>query len=58
MFISDFNCLGRSSISANICESGMPERLTSLLSLILIGLTPRDSGCHALSRPPRWHRRV
>jgi hypothetical protein len=54
MFISGFNCLGRSSISANIGESGMPERLTSLFSLTWIGLTSRDSGFHALSRPSRW----
>jgi hypothetical protein len=47
MFISDFNCDGRSFFPANFCESGMPERLTSLFSLILIGLTPWDSGSHA-----------
>jgi hypothetical protein len=58
MFISDFNCDGRSSFPANFCESGMPERLTSLFTLILIGLTSRDSGSHALSWPPRWHHRV
>jgi hypothetical protein len=54
MFISDFNCVARSSFPADFCESSMPERLTSLFSLILIGLTSRDSGSHALSRPPRW----
>jgi hypothetical protein len=54
MYISDFNCDGRSSFSANFCECSMPERLTSLFSLILIGLTSRDSGFHAQSRPPRW----
>jgi hypothetical protein len=49
MIISDFNCDGRSSLPANFYEIGMPERLTSLFSLILIGLTSRDSGSHALS---------
>jgi hypothetical protein len=54
MFVSDFNCVDRSSFPANFGESSMPERLTSLFSLILIGITSRDSGSHALSWPPRW----
>jgi hypothetical protein len=54
MIISDFNCDGRSSFPANFYEIGMPERLTSLFTLLLIGRTSRDSGSHALSRPPRW----
>jgi hypothetical protein len=56
MLISAFNCVGRSSFSANFGERGMLERLTSLFSLIFLGLTPWDSGSHALSRPPKWHR--
>jgi hypothetical protein len=36
----------------------MLERLTSLFILLLLGLTSRDSGTHALSRPLRWLRPV
>jgi hypothetical protein len=54
MIISYFDYNGRSLVSTKFCETGMPEGLTSLFSLILIGLTPWDSGSHALSRPPRW----
>jgi hypothetical protein len=54
MIISYFDCDGRSLVPTNFCEIGMPEGLTSFFSLILIGLTPQDSGSHALSRPPRW----
>jgi hypothetical protein len=54
MFISGYNCVRRSSFSANFAERSMPERLTSPFSLALIGLTPRDSGSHALFRPSRW----
>jgi hypothetical protein len=55
MIIFDFNCNGRSSIPANLCEIGMPEILTSPSTLLMIGLTTRDSGSHALSRPSKWH---
>jgi hypothetical protein len=58
MIISNFNYDGRSSFPANFCESGMLERLTSLFTLFLIGLTSQDSGFHALSQPPRWLPRV
>jgi hypothetical protein len=58
MFISNFNSIDRSSFLANFGESSMPERLTSLFSLILIGLTSRDSGSHALSRPLGWLHRA
>jgi hypothetical protein len=58
MIISYFDCDGRSLVSTNFCETGMPEGLTSLFSLILIGLTPRDSGSHTLSRPPGWLHRA
>jgi hypothetical protein len=54
MIISYFDCDGRSLLPTNFYEIGIPERLTSLFSLILIGLSSRDSGSHALSRPPRW----
>jgi hypothetical protein len=43
MIISYFDCDGRSLVPTNFCEIVMPEGLTSLLSLILIGLTPRAS---------------
>jgi hypothetical protein len=58
MLISYFNCIDRSSFPANFCESSMPEKLTSPFSLILIGLTSRDSGSHALSWPPGWLHRA
>jgi hypothetical protein len=58
MIISNFNCVGRSYLPANFRKIGMPDRLTSLFTLLLIGLTTRDSGFHALSRPPRWLHQV